>query len=503
MPVKRYILSMLVAASALVANAQQVSCTASAAPSISRIDGRTERQSDLVLSCSGGTPATANAQVVSLNIVLFLNTNFTNRITQSMGQFDDVLLLIDEPNTVANPAPLLNCGNTGATDSGASGPGVCVIMSTGNPAQTYDGTQNSFGTGLCTGGSQPAPNSYGCGRPNVFQGRVAPSPNQMNAVEFFGVPLDAPAGGNRTLRFTNIRGDAAFLGSPGTQILATVAISGPGPNQWVVTMPTTNEVALSTIEPGITATVPSPTPGTSTVHVVEGFASAWEPKNLAMTLANATGSSFPYSYLNGMTNYPPDVAQNVPGVFYNAESGFEWLNNSPNGPPSPNPPVGYGAAVADTGNPLFYAGFAAFDPGIMNSGVADAGTRIALTFTHLNGNDTVSVPTVVLLYAVGGSPTTPTGVMVLTATDVAGAGPFMQTAGSSVPAGNLAVYEVLYSDPAAMEYADIVCTLNHSGKGKGSVKVSVGFAPFYALGATPAPTAIPRFVPATASLVLF
>jgi hypothetical protein len=222
---------------------------------------------------------------------------------------------------------------------------------------------------------------------------------------------------------------------------------------------------------------------------------------------NATGTSFPHTYTTPNTNYPADVAQNVPGVLYNSESGFEWLNNGANGPPSPNPPLGYGpASVANIGNPLFWAGAALFDPGISKSGVADSGTRIALTFAHLNGKDTVTVPSVIYLHGVAGSPTVNTGVMVLTATDVAGAGTFTPTTNTSVPAGNLAVYEVLYADPAQIEYADIPCTLVHSGKGKGganSVTVSVSFAPFYAIGATPAPTAIPRFVPATAALQLF
>src|SRR5262249_42033269 len=149
-----------------------------------------------------------------------------------------------------------------------------------------------------------------------------------------------------------------------TQILGTVVISGPGPNQWVVNQP---EAPLSTIVSGMTATVPSPTPGVSTVHVVEGFSSAWEPKNVAMTLSNGTGSSFPHTYTNGATNYSPDVAQNVPGVNFYSESGFEWLNDGANGPPSPNPPAGYGfASVADIGHPLFFAGYATIDPKITN-----------------------------------------------------------------------------------------------------------------------------------------
>src|SRR5204863_2819907 len=124
------------------------------------------------------------------------------------------LLIIDEPASAVNPArPILNCGNTGAADSGGLGPGICSIISTGNPVSNYDASTNTYGSANCDGAAgRPPANSYGCGRPNVFQARLGTpqSPSQVNAVTFLNVPIDPPGQtGSRTIRITNLRADAA------------------------------------------------------------------------------------------------------------------------------------------------------------------------------------------------------------------------------------------------------------------------------------------------------
>jgi hypothetical protein len=281
----------------------------------------------------------------------------------------------------------------------------------------------------------------------------------------------------------------------------TIAISGS-----IAVVVSSPVQTVGFTEPGLVFTVPSPTPGTSIVHVQEGFASAFRAKNLADTVGNggpgnATFIGTGYSY-NGNTVYPPDLAQNVPGTFYNSESMLEWQNNGLNGPPSPNPPLGYGgSSVPNIGNPFFSAGFGGVNTGITDAAVASQGTRIALTFIGVKGSHRVIVPDVIHLHRVG-SPGVDSGVMVLTSTDAAGAGPFSPTSsGSSIPAGNFAVYEVLYADPFAVEYAEIPCTYVGGGPAK-KVEVSVGFAPFYP-GAPPPNPPTPRFVPAGTSVVLF
>jgi hypothetical protein len=481
--------------------AAAVTCTASASvPLIVRVDGKAEPVGDYTLTCTGGTATPPGSPVPQMNFTVFLNSNLTSKTTAP--GFSEALLLVDEPNTTLSPGvPMLNCGNNGAPDNGLSGPGVCEIIGTGIPTTTYDGTANGFGTAVCDGSlGHPAPNSYTCGRPNIFQAQ--PAPPATNVVVFKGVPFEPPGLGTRTFRFTNLRVDASVLG-PSTPVAVQMTIAISGSIAVVVSSPVQT---VGFTEPGLVFTVPSPTPGTSIVHVQEGFASAFRAKNLADTVGNggpgnATFIGTGYAY-NGNTVYPPDLAQNVPGTFYNSESMLEWQNNGVNGPPSPNPPLGYGgSSVPNIGNPFFSAGFGGVNTGIADAAVASQGTRIALTFIGVKGSHHVIVPDVIHLHRVG-SPGVDSGVMVLTSTDAAGAGPFSPTSsGSSIPAGNFAVYEVLYADPFAVEYADIPCTYVGGGPAK-KVEVSVGFAPFYA-GAPPPNPPVPRFVPAATSVVLF
>jgi hypothetical protein len=495
--------AMLLAAAAIPAGAQVVNCTtsASAAP-IVRAEGNTEPTGDLILTCTGGIPTVAGQVVPQVNFELFLNTNLTSHVTNSglAGDFSEALLLVDEPNSLfTSPQhPLLNCGNVGAPDNGVSGPAVCSTVSNGNPLQSYDGTGNTFGTAVCDGlGADPPPNSYNCGRPNAFQGRL-PASGQSNVMEFLGVPFDPPGAGVRVFRFTNLRADPVLFGGSPTQVLIEIAVSGtvainiPSPQQ---------TVGFS--ESGLTASIGSP----GVVHLAEGFANSWKARNVAFTLANATYGLGSYTY-NGGTSYPPQAAQNVPGTFYSTEDMFQWQNNGLNAPPSPNPPLGFGAGpVANLGNPLASLGFGGVNTGIDSDGSASAGTRFALTFTHTPGHAGVTVPSMVYLHQEG-SPAANTGVMVLTSTDAAGAGPFTAGASTTIPDGGTAVYEVLYADPFSIEFADIPCTVNHSGNG---TKVAVSFAPFYSTpgaafatptAAHPSPTAVPRFIPAAGTMKL-
>jgi hypothetical protein len=481
----------------------QVTCVANAGvPLIVRVQGTAEPVGDYTLTCTGGISTPPGLPVPQMNLTVFLNTNLTSKKTAA--GFSEALLLVDEPNTTLSPGvPTLNCGDNGAPDNGVSGPGICEIISTGIPTTTYNGTMNGFGTAVCDGLSgRPAANSYTCGRPNIFQGRF-PSPPTSNVVEFLGVPFEPPGAGTRTFRITNVRADGSALGpSTPVAVIMTIAISG---TVTVVVSSPTQTVGFT--QQGLVFTVPSPTPGTSIVRVTEGFADSFRTKNLSDTvgnggMGNATFGGSGYTY-NGNTHYPADLAQNVPGIFYNSESGLEWRNNGVNGPPSPNPPLGYaGFSVPNLGNPFFSASLGGLNTKISSAGVANQGTRIALDFTGVPPGHHVIVPEVVHLHRVG-TPGVNTGVLVLTKTNAAGKGVFNRTnAGSSIPAGDFAVYEVLYADPFSVEYADIPCTLVGGGSGAG-IKVNVSFAPFYP-GAPPANPPIPRFRPAAgAPLTLF
>src|ERR1035438_5585410 len=228
---------VLAAASASAAGFQ---CVAnSGVPPTIRADGLTELAGALTLSGTGGTPTPAGQTFPQFNFTILLNTNVTSKIT-GQNQFSEALLIVDDPASATNPTrPMLNCGNSGAPDNGAPGAGGCASVSPGRPITSYDGTPNGFGAAACDGaGGRPAANTYGCGRPNVFQGRIGTrsSPGQLNAITFFNVPVDPPgANTTRRFRFTNVRVNAASIGLAPfgsfylTSVQATIAAAGPIP----------------------------------------------------------------------------------------------------------------------------------------------------------------------------------------------------------------------------------------------------------------------------------
>jgi hypothetical protein len=483
-------------------------------PLITRTEGNAEPVGDLTIWCTGGTPTPANALVPQVNITLFLNTNVTSMVT-AHSSFDEALVLVDEPNSpVTVPQrPLLNCGQNGAPDNGVSGPGVCAILSNGNPADTYDGTPNGYGTSFCGNvagivATGPNANSYGCGRPNAFQGRIGtPSaPGDLHAISFLGVPFDPPGPGVRRFRITNVRANAASIGVG--PIESALHFTG---GMAIALINPVHMLAFS--QPGFVATLPGP-PGV--VRFTEGFSDAWRDRNVAFTVGNPSPGNATYTppwTFNGGVLYPPALAQNVPGTVYNTEDLFQWQPPAINGPPSPNPPVGFGLGpVANLGFPLDSFGLGLFPTGISADGVSSQGTRLALSFSGVPSGEIVVCDTKVLLQRAG--TTTPnTGVLILTTTDANGAGvftPVPSAVGTSAP--NLVVYEVLYADPYSIEYADIPCFLTTPTGAPASpavVTVSPTLAPFYTTPSSarptptttdPTPTAVPRFRPDGPSL---
>ncbi len=499
----------------------QVTCTlGGVVPSLARLEGNTELLSDIVFNCTGGLPTPAGDVVPQINITVFLNTNETSRVTSStaaFGSFNEALLLIDEPNAGSPPGsvalthPLLNCGNAGAPDNGASGPGVCAIISTGNPLQTYDGTPSAGPPATCFSapGTVPIPsNVYGCGRPNAFQGRLngppGPGTTQSNVIVFLGVPFDPPgAGGNRVLRITNLRASAATIGVAASPISAIVAVNGSSAMTFPPGTNSTTPINIGFIQPGLVSKVQ----GNGVVRVTEGFGSSWKPRNVATALANSSFVLPNYLYNTPDMNYPAQAAQNVPGIVYNTEDAFQWQNNTTNKPPSPDPPLGYSNFFTSNLNyPLNSLGLGGVNTGINGDGISQAGTRIALNFIAFG--ETVTVPSFVYLHRVG-VPTVNSGVAVLTTTDPNGAGPYTPGATTTIHNTGTAVYEVLYADPFAVEYADVPVAIN----GLHVAIVTSTLAPAYFGPATgmasptltnPTPTAIPRFRAEDATvLVLF
>ena len=533
---------------------------ATGVPPTIRAEGLTELVGDIVLSCSGGVPTPAGVVVQPVNITVTLNTNLTSRLL-SGGLWSEALVIIDEPHSAFNPSrPILNCGNAGAPDSGPSGANVCAIYATTDPSHTYDGTPNGFGgtgsgstfvTGTC------GTTAYGCGRPNVFQGRLGTPQdvNQYNAVTWLGVPLDPPGTTTtRTIRITNIRGDGSHLGvpAPGNYYLnyaqAQISINGNtslsinNPQQIVAFVQTglisgvsaTNYAFLQcTGQNGGVTTGTFPVKGTQTEGVspaftfTEGFGSSWKAKNIAMILGGGNGQFLTsaaatyWSYTGTTVKYPTDLNQNVPGAIYNTESGFEY--NPSLADPSPNPPPGVGT-VTVTANTLALHNGTLID----NAGIADQGTRLMFQVqpaTFVPGAN-ILVPDAIWL----NNGTINSGIAMLVTTDAYGAGAYAPvytgtsattavTTFSAIPSTGVAVYEVIFADPFSIESATLAAVvtyspalnLNQPTPGF-TATASGGFAPAYGASSPYAQTAhypepmgstpnlpIPRFVPSTTS----
>ena len=151
-------------------------CTASSVPPTIRATGRTELVSDLVLTCSGGTPTALGQPVPQGTISVILDTPITSRLLAS--GWSEALLLVDEPASGTQVV----CANAA---------GVCSLQGNGNGTGIYDGS---------------------VGRANVYQGQ----PASGNEVDFVSIPLDPPGtNGTRTFRITNIRADATAAAAAG------------------------------------------------------------------------------------------------------------------------------------------------------------------------------------------------------------------------------------------------------------------------------------------------
>jgi hypothetical protein len=553
-------------------------------PPIVRSEGFAELVGDLVLACTGGVPTPVGQPVPQVNVTIFLSTNITSRLLS--GIFNEALLIIDEPHSATRPArPILACGDVGASDTSINGLGVCGIVSTGDPRLTYDGTPNAYAqqnsdtiTTVCDGvdadGNGPLParptaNSFGCGRPNVFQGRtgVAQNPGQANSVVFLGVPLDPP--GNtvdpllntiRILRVTNVRGDANFTGVSSTfqtsQIQMNVAINGNtslainNPQQIVAYVqrglqdPSVRGrfdfvQCVDAFRPSLSGVIPSaPQSLGGSSHVTgmhirlsEGFASSWKVQNWAeISDLDDVGGGF--GNYNGVyydlhpsiigttflppTSLPSEQRQNVPAAIYNTESGFTGHPTS-QADSVPKPPLGIGTIPVTATPGVLKHRLGTTGTGIENAGRATQGTRLAFTFQNIPAGSTAWVPSMVFITRAGTNTITGIAVRVTTSSNGSGAySPISSTLYQPGGSGNvltwtqidstlLAVYEVIFADPFALEDFTVPVAVSFTSNlaqnrpdPTVTAQVAGGFAPFY----DPSPTVrqpsatlpVPRFI---------
>ncbi len=379
-------LAALLAGVSTTAKAQGISCSvgAGSVPTVVRSESFADLVGDYVLDCVGGVPTTPGAIVPSVNVSLTLSTNITSKILDNSshsgavaagGAFTEALLIIDEPNVAPNAArPLLACGDAAAPEN-PNGVGVCQITAPTDPNQTYNGLGNQYGDLTCDGvdpdGTGPLPNrptanQFGCGRPNVFQGRqgLAQNAGNTNIMLFNGVPFNAPGAipagvadngrvGHRILRITNIRANSPQIAGGFLLAEITASINITGIANISIQQPTQRVANVAIGLQSVSAGTPNvfvqckAETKTSSVRFREGFPSSFKPKGVEQEIVN--GQLLNVLRYNGTTSSygSGTINQNVPGANYFTESGFLSVSALAN--PSPNPPNGVSTAIASTG----------------------------------------------------------------------------------------------------------------------------------------------------------
>jgi len=543
--------TLLTALSAPAFAAGQLSCKGSGpTPPFIRTEGHTELVGEVQINCTGGVSTAPGVVVPRVNIRIRLTTNITSKLltganADALGNTNEALLLIDEPNsgryapnlmvaTSTGERPLLACGQAGAPDTSTSGRNVCDIIAPNSPTRTYDGTPNGWWTASDAGPSntcdgtagRPAAGTFGCGRPNVFQGHYVAGFSNM--VEFSGVPFDPPGNAEfndalvapnanrvpwvRTLRFVNLRTDAnAFFvagNNSSIPILADIEFSGntgasiDSSSGLVVAYATSglNTPTVSgtfTFVQCINSTLPSlagienhardlqtssPTVLPMFIRFTEGFNNSWKTKGWEQMQANSTVDGLgnraytPLSFATPATV----VRQNIPGASsYHTESGFSAPTTGVD-PTGLNPPAGVG-----TQQTIFTNQTISNSTGITDAGVATNGTRLQVLFGAVPAGVTVYTPDVVFLTRIGTNVVTGVAIRNLATDPNRGAlsppGSPSQTHWTAVGATNLAVYEVIYDDPFAQEDLTVPIGVTTTNALPQTIDVSTtvkgGFAP--------------------------
>jgi len=298
-----------------------------------RAEGLTEIVGDLVLNCQGGTPAGFGLPINPVNIQVFLNTALTSRLltTSTTTVYSEALLLLDEPL----PQNQFACSNSSTicpgygTSNGAgfgtqSGTGFTPLVPQyqtvgGNTSNGYYGagvTGSAFPSAAlpygfaeggfpCTGAGQAGPAGIIVGCPgnnkNIFQGLQTTS----NSVTFLAVPIDPPGtSGSRTIRITNIRGNANALGVAGSNATPTPIVEtiSPNPPQFLPVSNPSQTVAF--IQRGLVASllaVTTSVSGSSTSYSVSttaGTATTLQQCNSNRTTSTSTLGNAPVVFLN-------------------------------------------------------------------------------------------------------------------------------------------------------------------------------------------------------------
>lgn len=361
---------------------QPLTCTANAGvPPLVRAEGYTELVGDLVLICTGGNSATP----FNANFQIFLNTNVTSRLLSAGGS--EATLLIDEPTS--NPA--------GTTTGSAFCPAPVTV-----PPGGYPLAGNTCNIGVGPAGTNPQRGTF-----NAF---TAQQTAQPNSVVWAGIPIIPPGTtGTRTIRITNVRANAAGLGTSNTliptQIVAFISVSG---SQSVAINNPQQTVAY--IQQGLQFTVTNCSGGS--VSGANSFAQCTGFGGTLATDPTSSGSApIGLRFREGFqTAFKPRITAtqtpSIPGVVYNSESGF----------------IGASTVISGTGFAGDVQGYA---------GVASNGTRLAARFANIPAGVRLYASTTGVVQTAGS--VSGQAAAILVNADQNGAGGVILTSGSSTP----------------------------------------------------------------------
>ncbi len=469
----------VVIGSASTASAQQVpslSCVSNAgATPLVRAEGISELVGDVVLNCTGGTVTPAGATVPQVNIQIFLNTNITSRLVAD--PLSEALIIIDDPAPGPSQIPCIPGTTTGSTSTS------CPVLGVG-------GSGVNFKSG---------------GVPNVFQARNA-GPSSLS---WLGVPIDPPGTtGTRTIRITNVRANASFVGTSSTFIPAqiTMFISITPPQSLPLNNP---QQIVAFVSSGLNFSLRKGdnTGSTSGVTFLQCTGNNSDIAGDASKALNS-GLSFVGRFGEGFAS--SFKRRNISGLGSSADTSPAPVNQDAAGGLSPTSPGGQ--YFTETG---FYAGAAggglsASGNGLNRAGLADTGTRLMLRFAGIPTGAQIFVGVYELTTGTTTQTTAATSRLRLVSTDASGAGPFSAVGASnsgtpllapvSITGGSgVAVYEVMNSDPLAVENFDVPIAVaftsntstNSPGLGTGTVTGS--FAPLSTITTQSTSAPVPRF----------
>ena len=280
----------------------QMQCTVEATPTVARMESATELLPDLVLRCTGGTPAPSVDKTPRYQILVTTGATLTSRPVELLTPADtpwiEALLLVDDPPETAQRPCVPLVGDT----------------------------------------SCPLPEAGGL-LYNVFQAETL----QENIAAFDAVPINPPGeNGTRTLRITNLRVDMAalYLADDPTQTGATVLIFSEDGTRIPVTQ---FADPLLTAQPAVTfsvetylgaavgATEPALRLAPSQVPRVSQPLPGQLPNELDPLLAHTFHVKFtevlPGAFKRrsiGASSRDPSFVSNqsIPGAGYQTESGF-------------------------------------------------------------------------------------------------------------------------------------------------------------------------------------